>query len=61
MDACEAAEQKAGAIAEQYGSVTTGGSDFHGFYGETERFTLGSKNPGMDSVRQLAAHAKVIL
>jgi hypothetical protein len=60
VDACEAAEQKAGAIAEQYGS-TTGGSDFHGFYGETDRFTLGSKNLGMDSVRQLAVRAKVTL
>jgi len=53
----EAEEKKAMEIAERYGLIPTGGSDFHGFYGETELYTLGSKSPGMASVERLAAYA----
>lgn len=47
------AEEAARALAERYGLIMTGGSDFHGFYGETDRFTLGGKSPGIEAIHAL--------
>ncbi|MFD2115803.1 PHP domain-containing protein [Paenibacillus yanchengensis] len=38
--------------ALQYNLVVTGGSDFHGFYGEKE-VVLGSKSPGLDCLYEM--------
>ncbi|WP_028611519.1 PHP domain-containing protein [Paenibacillus harenae] len=45
-------EARAKDCADQYGLIMTGGSDFHGFYGEKE-VALGSKDPGIASVAAL--------
>ncbi|WP_209124173.1 PHP domain-containing protein [Alkalihalobacillus sp. BA299] len=45
-------EQKASQLAEKYHLIPTGGSDFHGFYGEKET-VLGSKSIGLTSVEKL--------
>ncbi|NQX68304.1 PHP domain-containing protein [Paenibacillus alba] len=47
-------EERARGCAEEYDLVMTGGSDFHGFYGEKE-VELGSKSPGIDTVQLLRA------
>ncbi|MCL6459402.1 MAG: phosphatase [Gorillibacterium sp.] len=47
-------EAEASRLATEYGLIQTGGSDFHGFYGETD-YTLGSKDPGVGSVEALKA------
>lgn len=45
-------EEKARSLAENYGLVITGGSDFHGFYGD-HPYELGEKSPGVESVMAL--------
>ncbi|MFM1652177.1 PHP domain-containing protein [Brevibacillus sp. B_LB10_24] len=45
-------EVKAQEYAMEYDLVVTGGSDFHGFYGEKD-VLLGSKSPGMACVNEL--------
>ncbi|RFU68991.1 PHP domain-containing protein [Peribacillus saganii] len=45
-------EEKAKQYAVEYGLVMTGGSDFHGYYGEKE-IRLGSKSPGVEAVEAL--------
>lgn len=47
-------EETARKYAEQFDLVMTGGTDFHGAYGEQE-LALGSKNPGVSAVEQLWA------
>jgi predicted metal-dependent phosphoesterase TrpH len=53
----EELENTARKLAETYGLIMTGGTDFHGFYGETE-ISLGSKNPGVIAVEQLMIHKR---
>ncbi|MCR8641160.1 PHP domain-containing protein [Paenibacillus sp. N1-5-1-14] len=48
-------EAKAREIAETYKLAFTGGSDFHGMYGERGACELGSKNPGVASLESLQA------
>lgn len=45
-------EHKAKQLAEKFDLVMTGGTDFHGFYGEKE-VVLGSKNPGVQCMDNL--------
>ncbi len=45
-------EERAMEFARRYDLVMTGGSDFHGFYGEKE-VRLGSKDPGISCVEEL--------
>ncbi|MCM3785195.1 PHP domain-containing protein [Neobacillus mesonae] len=45
-------EKRAAALAEEYDLFMTGGSDFHGFYGEKE-VLLGSKSPAMNAVEAI--------
>lgn len=45
-------EGQAKYLAEKYGLIETGGSDFHGEYDE-KPVVIGSRNPGIDVVRQL--------
>ncbi|WP_354495652.1 PHP domain-containing protein [Paenibacillus favisporus] len=45
-------EERAMEYARRYDLVMTGGSDFHGFYGEKE-VRLGSKDPGISCVQEL--------
>ncbi|OCT12237.1 phosphatase [Paenibacillus pectinilyticus] len=47
-------EVKARDFADMYKLVMTGGSDFHGFYGE-KVVALGSKSPGLDTVQLIQA------
>lgn len=52
-------EERAKEYARRYDLVMTGGSDFHGFYGEKE-VLLGSKDPGLacvDELRKRKIHA----
>ena len=44
-------------IAKYYNLVTTGGSTFHGFYGEPEE-ELGSSDPGLYSIIKLKEKKK---
>ncbi|MFC0525122.1 PHP domain-containing protein [Pontibacillus salicampi] len=52
----EGLEAKTKQYAKTYGLIQTGGSDFHGGYGPSERFPLGSKNPGLQAVEALSKH-----
>jgi len=45
-------EEKAKSLADRFNLVMTGGSDFHGFYGEKET-VLGCNNPGVEAVEAL--------
>lgn len=45
-------EAKAAQMALEYGLIMSGGSDFHGAYGEKET-ALGSKSPGLDAVKAI--------
>ncbi|WP_379949832.1 hypothetical protein [Ectobacillus funiculus] len=45
-------EMRARELAERYGLVQTGSSDFHGFYGDSGA-QLGSKNIGMAHFEEL--------
>jgi predicted metal-dependent phosphoesterase TrpH len=45
-------EHTAKQLASRYGLIMSGGTDFHGLYGETE-ITLGSISPGIQAVEQL--------
>jgi predicted metal-dependent phosphoesterase TrpH len=49
----ENAEQLAQQITKNFNLLSTGGSDFHGFYSETDQYPLGSKNIGMDNLQAL--------
>ena len=49
-------ERKIAKLAQDFELVMTGGSDFHGLYGE-HSFSLGDKNPGIESVRTLKEKA----
>jgi phosphoribosyl 1,2-cyclic phosphate 1,2-diphosphodiesterase len=49
----ENAEQLALQITQNFNLLRTGGSDFHGFYSETDQYPLGSKNIGMDNLQVL--------
>ncbi|CAM4233013.1 PHP domain-containing protein [Paenibacillus alkaliterrae] len=53
-------EARAREYAEQYGLIMTGGSDFHGFYGETDA-ALGCKDPGIECVIALKAKKGVVV
>jgi phosphoribosyl 1,2-cyclic phosphate 1,2-diphosphodiesterase len=53
-------EEKAKRFAEEYNLVMTGGSDFHGFYGETE-IVLGCKNPGVEAVHALKERRGIVV
>ncbi|MDD9266747.1 PHP domain-containing protein [Paenibacillus sp. GCM10023248] len=55
----EADEHRAREHAAAYGLIMTGGSDFHGFYGERE-VLLGSKSPGLSVVEELRARRQVL-
>lgn len=45
-------EMTAKKYAAEFDLIMTGGTDFHGFYGEKE-VVLGSKNPGVQSIERL--------
>ncbi|MCM3127804.1 MULTISPECIES: PHP domain-containing protein [unclassified Paenibacillus] len=47
-------EKRVMMLAEEHGLFMSGGSDFHGFYGEKE-VRLGSKSPGMNAVTAIKA------
>ncbi|MFC5700176.1 PHP domain-containing protein [Cohnella faecalis] len=49
-------EAMAACLAKEYGLVMTGGSDFHGIYGERET-DLGSKCPGAEAILAMKAIA----
>lgn len=53
-------ERRAIEYAQQLGLVMTGGSDFHGYYGEKE-LTLGSKSPGLDVVKELKERKQALM
>lgn len=53
-------EKKAKQLAEEFHLVMTGGTDFHGFYGEKE-ILLGSKSPGVACVDELKKRKELIL
>lgn len=55
----EAAERQAKQLALQYDLIMTGGTDFHGLYGEKE-VTLGEKSPGIAAVQALQARKQAI-
>lgn len=46
-------EKLAQDYARRYGLVETGGSDFHGLYGESDKYPLGSKDAGMERYLKL--------
>ncbi|MDE5414762.1 PHP domain-containing protein [Alkalihalobacterium chitinilyticum] len=48
----EEEERKASELADQFNLVQTGGTDFHGFYGEKET-DLGSKCMGLNTIERL--------
>ena len=48
-------EQMAKVLAKKYGLIMTGGTDFHGFYGEQE-ILLGSKDPGLSCIDLLKSY-----
>lgn len=50
----EAHEKEAKRIASQYDLIMTGGSDFHGAYGE-QPVQIGSKSPGIETLEALKA------
>lgn len=50
-------EDMARMLAVKYGLIMTGGSDFHGEYGE-KPVVLGSRSPGVERVHELAARRK---
>lgn len=50
-------EARAKLYAADYDLVMTGGTDFHGFYGEKE-VVIGSKNPGIRAIEGLLARKK---
>ena len=52
-------EEKSAAQAAEYDLLITGGSDFHGFYGNSEH-SIGCKNVGRDCIMQLAERKKRI-
>jgi len=52
-------EARARQLAGEYGLIMTGGSDFHGFYGEKE-VALGSKSPGPDTVSALLERKRAL-
>jgi predicted metal-dependent phosphoesterase TrpH len=52
-------EMKARALAEKWDLIQTGGSDFHGFYGEKPN-EIGSKNIGYEHFNQLIERKKVL-
>jgi predicted metal-dependent phosphoesterase TrpH len=49
----EKTEQLAQQIADKFNLLKTGGSDFHGFYSETDHYPLGSKSIGMANLQAL--------
>ncbi|QRG69066.1 PHP domain-containing protein [Brevibacillus choshinensis] len=53
------AEDRAKQLAVQYDLIMTGGTDFHGFYGEKE-VVLGEKCPGLSAVHALQARQSII-
>ncbi|ULL14441.1 PHP domain-containing protein [Paenibacillus sp. H1-7] len=52
-------EERAQELAKQYSLIMTGGSDFHGFYGEKE-VVLGSKSPGLDTVKAIKERKQLL-
>lgn len=50
----EAHEKEAKRLASQYDLIMTGGSDFHGVYGE-QPVQIGSKSPGIETLEALKA------
>jgi predicted metal-dependent phosphoesterase TrpH len=48
----EADEKLARQYAQRFNLVQTGGTDFHGFYGDAT-FPFGSKNPGLEAIQEL--------
>lgn len=50
-------EEQAKRLAAEFNLVMTGGSDFHGAYGE-KLVLLGSKSPGIEAVRELKSRQK---
>ncbi len=52
-------EERAKRLADEYDLVMTGGTDFHGFYGE-KAVTLGEKNPGISAIHALQARKETI-
>lgn len=54
-----AMEEQAKQLAIQYDLIMTGGTDFHGFYGEKE-VVLGEKSPGISAVHAIQARQKAI-
>lgn len=53
-------EVKAQELAVKYNLIMTGGSDFHGFYGEND-VQLGSKSPGLEVVSALKERKQALL
>lgn len=53
-------EAKAKMYAEEFNLILTGGTDFHGFYGEKE-VVIGSRNPGIQAVEGLLARREWIM
>jgi predicted metal-dependent phosphoesterase TrpH len=53
-------EVNAQEYALKYDLLMTGGSDFHGFYGEKE-VELGSKSPGLDIVKAIKARKEALV
>lgn len=52
-------EEHAIMLAKEYQLIMTGGSDFHGDYGE-KPVKLGSKSPGIETVSELAARKELL-
>jgi predicted metal-dependent phosphoesterase TrpH len=53
-------EEKASELARQYNLVQTGGSDFHGFYGDHDA-SIGSKSMGVECVEALQKRKKKVI
>ncbi|MFC5447426.1 PHP domain-containing protein [Paenibacillus aestuarii] len=52
-------ERQASELAKQYNLIMTGGSDFHGFYGEKD-VAFGSKSPGLAALNEIQARKQAL-
>jgi predicted metal-dependent phosphoesterase TrpH len=52
-------EARAQELAGMYSLIATGGSDFHGFYGEKDA-ALGSKCPGLGAVKAIKERKRAL-
>ncbi|MGM7719248.1 PHP domain-containing protein [Metabacillus sp. Hm71] len=54
------AEKKARALAEKWDLIQTGGSDFHGFYGESSAVSIGAKSIGLEHFTKLLERRNIL-